>query len=56
MTTDDAMGVFFIFYFLFFFTVLSHWDFPIGNSGCFSRGMAAATESRSPTYSACWVF
>ena len=27
----------------------------LGNSGRFPRGKAAATESRYPTYSACWV-
>ena len=29
---------------------------PIGNSGCFPRGKLAATESRYPTYCACWAF
>ena len=28
----------------------------MGNSGCFPRGKLAATESRYPTYDACWVF
>ena len=28
----------------------------MGNSGCFPRGKPAATESRYPTYDACWVF
>ena len=29
---------------------------PMGNSGCFLLGEPAATESRYPTSSACWVF
>ena len=29
---------------------------PIGNSGCLPRGKPATTESRYPTYGACWVF
>ena len=29
---------------------------PMGNSGCFPQGKPAATESRYPTYCACWVF
>ena len=29
---------------------------PIGNPGCFPREKPAATESRYPTYGACWVF
>ena len=29
---------------------------PMGNSGCFPRGKPAVTESRFPTYDACWVF
>ena len=29
---------------------------PVGYSGCFSRGKAAATELRYPTYCACWMF
>ena len=29
---------------------------PMGNSGCLPRGNPAATESRYPTYGACWVF
>ena len=29
---------------------------PMGNSGCLPRGKPAATESRYPTYGACWVF
>ena len=29
---------------------------PTGNSGCFPWGKPAATESRYPTYGACWVF
>ena len=28
----------------------------MGNSGCFPRGKPVATESRNPTYCACWVF
>ena len=28
----------------------------MGNSGCFPQGKPAATESRYPTYDACWVF
>ena len=47
-----------IFTFLLFFltTVLSRGISPIGNSGCFPRGKPAATESRFPTFCACWVF
>ena len=30
--------------------------FPTGHSVCFPRGKPAATESRYPTYCACWVF
>ena len=29
---------------------------PMGNLGCFPQGKPAATESRYPTYCACWVF
>ena len=29
---------------------------PVGNLGCLPRGKPAATESRYPTYGACWVF
>ena len=29
---------------------------PMGNSGCLPRGKPDATESRYPTYGACWVF
>ena len=28
----------------------------MGNLGCFLHGKPAATESRCPTYGACWVF
>ena len=28
----------------------------MGNSGCLPREKLAATESRYPTYGACWVF
>ena len=45
----------FTFYF-FFSAVLSEWDFSHGKSGCLPRGKPAATESRYPTYGACWVF
>ena len=37
-------------------SVLSHWDFFHGISGCFPQGKPAATESRYPTYNACMVF
>ena len=30
--------------------------FPVENTGCFPLGKLAATESRYPTYGACWVF
>ena len=29
---------------------------PMGNSECFPQGKPAGTESRCPTYCACWVF
>ena len=29
---------------------------PMGNSGCLPLGKPAATESRYPSYGACWVF
>ena len=29
---------------------------PMGNSGCLPRGKPVATESRYPSYGACWVF
>ena len=29
---------------------------PVGNSGCFPQGKPTATESRYPTYGACWMF
>ena len=41
---------------VFCLTVLSHWDFSMGNLGCFPWGKPAATESRYPIYGACWVF
>ena len=38
-------------------SVLSHWDFSHGEiRAVFPRGKPAATESRYPTYGACWVF
>ena len=30
--------------------------YAMENSGCFPRGKPAVTESRYPTYCACWVF
>ena len=33
-----------------------NWVSPVGNSGYFSLGKPAATESRYPTYGACWMF
>ena len=46
------------FYFLLRFTaVLSQWDFSHGKFGSlFLVGKPASTESRYPTYCACWVF
>ena len=41
---------------LHFTTVLSHFDFSHGKFRLLSRGKPAATESRYPTYGACWVF
>ena len=35
-------------------TVLSHWDFSHGKFGSLSPGKASATESRFPTYGACY--
>ena len=32
------------------------WISPMGNSGRLLRGKPAATESRYPTYGACWMF
>ena len=40
----------------FFTTVLSQWICSMGNSDWFPRGKPGATESRYPTYGACWVF
>ena len=37
-------------------TVLSPWDFFHENSGWLPLGKLDATESRYPTYGACWVF
>ena len=37
-------------------SVLSHREFFHGKFGLLLRGMPAATESRHPTYDACWVF
>ena len=38
-----------------FTTVFPNEISPMVNSGCRSRGKPAATESRYPTYGACWV-
>ena len=34
---------------------MSHWDFSVGSPGRSPRRKPAATESRHPTYAACWV-
>ena len=41
---------------LLFTTALSQWDFSHGKIWLPSLGKPAATESRYPTYGACWVF
>ena len=56
----SSISAFAFFYFFFTFHILQLYCpngiFFMGNSGCFPRGKPAATESRYPTYSACWVF
>ena len=47
---------FFFFFFLLFTIVLSQWDSPLGNLGCFAGGKPAVTELHYPTHSAFWVF
>ena len=49
---------FLIFFFTFYFLQLCcpNRISPMGNSGCLPQGKPAATESRYPTYGACWVF
>ena len=46
----------YLFIYLLCLQLLSQVDFSQGKSGCFSRGKPAATESRCPTYGACWAF
>ena len=52
--------LFFFFFSFFYFHFLQVYCplgiSPVGNSGCFPRGKSAVTESRYPTYCACWVF
>ena len=47
---------FFFFFFFFLTAVLFHWGFCYENLGCIPLGKPAATESRYPTFSVCWVF
>ena len=48
---------FLTFFFFFYFLRLHRPNgiYPMENSGCFPLGKPAATKSRYPTYSACWV-
>ena len=51
-----GVAMYFTFTFYFFTAVLSEWDFSHRIRGCLPQGKPAATESRYPTYGACWVF
>ena len=55
-----SLSLFLSLTFFFFFCLLQLYYpngiTPVGNSGCLPRGKPAATESRYPTYGACWVF
>ena len=50
-----ALSIFFLF-FIFIQLYCPNGISPMRNSGCFPREKPAATESRYPTYGACWVF
>ena len=49
---------YFLHFFLYYFLQLScpSGISPTGNSGYLPRGKPAVTESRYPTYGACWMF